>query len=76
MKRCEVHTPFHMVATDTVHVPGDIIEVSDAQLARFKSLNIKVTVLGETEEAIVEEAEPKAEEAPKKRKPRKPKQEQ
>ena len=38
MKRCEVLIPFHMIATDTIHVPGDIIEVSDEQLAKIQSI--------------------------------------
>ena len=38
MKRCEVLIPFHMIATDTIHVPGDIIEVSEAQLAKIQSI--------------------------------------
>ena len=38
MKRCEVLIPFHMIATDTIHVPGDIIEVSDEQLAKILAI--------------------------------------
>ena len=39
MKRCEVLIPFHMIATDTIHVPGDIIEVSDKQLERILAIH-------------------------------------
>jgi hypothetical protein len=50
MKRCEVMIPFHMKATDTDHVPGDVIEVSDEQLANIKAINVNmVLVLGEVE---------------------------
>ena len=50
MKRCEVLIPFHMKATDTDHVPGDVIEVSDEQLARIREINVNmVLVLGEVE---------------------------
>ena len=46
MKRCEVLIPFHMAATDTVHVPGDIIEVSDKKLAEILTVHRNmVTVL-------------------------------
>ena len=38
MKRCEVLIPFHLIATDTIHVPGDIIEVSDEQLAKILAI--------------------------------------
>lgn len=50
MKRCEVLIPFHMIATNTDHVPGDVIEVSDEQLAKIKAVNVNmVLVLGEVE---------------------------
>lgn len=50
MKRCEVLIPFHMKATDTDHVPGDVIEVTDEQLANIKAINVNmVLVLGEVE---------------------------
>ena len=35
MKLCKVLIPFHMIATDTIHEPGDIIEVSEEQLAKI-----------------------------------------
>ena len=35
MKRCEVLIPFHLIATDTIHLPGDIIEVSEEQLDKI-----------------------------------------
>ena len=38
MKRCEVLIPFHMIATDTIHVPGDIIEVSEEQLDKILAI--------------------------------------
>ena len=38
MKRCEVLIPFHLIATDTIHVPGDIIEVSDEQLDKIRAI--------------------------------------
>ena len=51
MKRCEVLIPLHLKATDTFYVPGDIIEVSDAQLAKIRAISVNmVTVLGEVEE--------------------------
>ena len=69
MKRVEVLIPFHMIATNTDHKAGDIIEVSDAQLAKIKALNINmVSVLADVAETA--EAEPEK----KQRKPRKPKQ--
>ena len=68
MKRCEVLVPFHLKATDTVYVPGDIIEVSDAQLAKIEAISRNmVSVLGEVKETAVEQ------EAPKKTRTRKPK---
>ena len=67
MKRVKVEIPFHMIATNTVHVPGDVIEVSEEQLARIRAVNINmVSVLGDVEE--VQEEKPVQ-----KRKPRKPK---
>ena len=45
MKRCEVLIPFHMIATDTIHVPGDIIEVSDKQLAKILAIHRKMVVV-------------------------------
>ena len=48
MKRCEVLIPFHMIATDTIHVPGDIIEVSDEQLDKILAIRKDmVSVLAE-----------------------------
>lgn len=66
MKRVKVEIPFHMIATDTDHVPGDVIEVSEEQLARIRAVNVNmVSVL-----ADVEETAPKPVQ---KRKPKKPK---
>ena len=51
MKRCEVLIPFHMSATNTDHVPGEVIEVSEEQLAKIKAVNVNmVLVLGDAEE--------------------------
>ena len=51
MKRCEVLIPFHMKATDTIHNPGDIIEVSEEQLAKIRAAHVNmVAVLGDVEE--------------------------
>lgn len=67
MKRCEVLIPFHLIATDTIHVPGDVIEVSEEQLAKIQSIRMDmVDVLGEVEEPV--EVEKPASE---KRKPKK-----
>lgn len=69
MKRCEVLIPFHMIATNTDHVPGDIIEVSEEQLAKIQAVNVNmVLVLGEPEQE-----EPAQEEEPERTEPEKPK---
>ena len=50
MKRVEVLIPFHMTATNTDYVPGDVIEVSDEQLAKIQAVNVNmVMVLGDAE---------------------------
>lgn len=50
MKRVEVMIPFHMSATNTDHVPGDIIEVSEETLANILAINVNmVAVLGDVE---------------------------
>ena len=65
MKRCEVIVAFRMFATKTDHVAGDIIVVSDEQLAMIQSVNINmVQVLGDVADEDIPEA---------KKKPRKPK---
>ncbi len=70
MKRCRVLIPFHLKATDTIYVPGDIVEVSDEQLAKILDINKNmVEVIGEVEEATPVEVEPT--EKPKKRKTKK-----
>lgn len=76
MKRIEVLIPFHMIATNTDHNPGDIIEVSDEQLAKIRAVNINmVSVLADATEPAADTTEPAAAEPEKKqRKPRKPKQ--
>lgn len=79
MKRVKVEIPFHMIATNTDHVPGDVIEVSEEQLARIRAVNVNmVSVLADVEEEPVQEetTEETVEEEPvqpKKRKPKKPK---
>ena len=56
MKRVEVLIPFHMTATNTDHVPGDVIEVSDEQLTKIRAVNVNmVMVIGEADEPVVEE---------------------
>ena len=51
MKQVEVLIPFHMSATNTDHVPGDVIEVSEEQLAKIRDINVNmVLVLGDAEE--------------------------
>lgn len=68
MKRCEVMIPFHLKATDTIYVPGDIIEVSDAQLAMINAIDARmVKVLGDVKPVAAESA---AEKPTKKRKPK------
>ena len=48
MKRVEVMIPFHMSATDTDHVPGDVIEVTEETLANLRKINVNmVLVLGD-----------------------------
>lgn len=70
MKRVLVLIPFHLIATNTDHKPGDVIEVSEEQLAKINAVNVNmVEVLGEAAKAA--EVESAAEEKPKKK--RKPK---
>lgn len=45
MNRCEVLIPFHMIATDTDHNIGDIIEVSDEQLAAIRAVNVNMVLV-------------------------------
>ena len=60
MKRVKVEIPFHMIATDTDHVPGDVIEVSEEQLARIRAVNVNmVSVLADVEEKPVQKRKPK-----------------
>lgn len=74
MKRVKVEIPFHMIATNTDHVPGDVIEVSEEQLARIRAVNVNmVSVLADVEEPVQEETDVKEPVQPKKRKPKKPK---
>lgn len=47
MKKCEVLRHFHLKATDTHYVPGDVIEVTDEQLAKIQTLGNMVKVLEE-----------------------------
>ena len=51
MKLVKVLLPFHLKDTNTDHVAGDEIKVTDEQLAKIKAININmVKVLGEAEE--------------------------
>ena len=50
MKLVRVLIPFRLKDTDTDHVAGDEIKVTDEQLAKIKSINVNmVEVLEETE---------------------------
>lgn len=77
MKRVRVLIPFHMLATDTDHDPGEVIEVSEEQLTKIRAVNVNmVEVMGEVEEATPVEDEPTIDEPvevekPKKRKSKK-----
>lgn len=58
MKRVQVLIPFYMKATNTEHIPGDIIEVSEETLDKIKAVNVNmVQVLGDVEEVIEEKSE-------------------
>ena len=51
MKLVKVLLPFRLKDTNTDHVVGDEIKVTDEQLAKIKAININmVKVLGEAEE--------------------------
>jgi hypothetical protein len=51
MVKCEVLIPFHMKATNTDHLQGDIILISEEQLAKIRAINVNmVLVLGIAEE--------------------------
>ena len=67
MNRCEVLIPFHMIATDTDHTPGDIIEIDDAQLAKIRAVNVNMVLVLPAEEPVEEPAEEPVETKPKKR---------
>ena len=61
MKKVRVEIPFHMSATKTDHIPGDIIEVAEETLAKICEVNINmVSVLGDAEEKPKAERKPKA----------------
>lgn len=48
MKRVEVLIPFHSKATNKDHIKGDIIEVTEEQLADIRAVNVNmVLVLGD-----------------------------
>ena len=50
MKRVKVLIPFHRSATNTDHIPNDIIEVSEEELARINAISVNmVEVLGNVE---------------------------
>ena len=42
MLRVKVELPFHRNATDTDQVPGDVIDVSEEELARIRAVNINM----------------------------------
>jgi hypothetical protein len=68
MKRVEVLIPFHMNATNTFHVPGDVIEVSEDTLAKIREVHPNmVLVVADVEEPVQDEKP----EQPKKRKTKK-----
>lgn len=51
MIRVEVLVPFHSKATGKDQIPGDIIEVTDEQLAAIRKVSVNmVLVLGEEED--------------------------
>ena len=48
MLRVEVLIPFHSRATNKDHIKGDIIEITEKQLADIRAVNVNmVLVLGE-----------------------------
>lgn len=50
MVRVEVLFPFHSKATGKYQIPGDIIEVTEEQLAAIRKVSVNmVLVLGEAE---------------------------
>lgn len=62
MLRVEVLIPFHSKATGKDQIPGDIIEVTEEQLAAIRKVNVNmVLVLGEAEDKPKQKAKkPKA----------------
>ena len=53
MKLVKVLIPFHSKATNTDHVVGDEIRVTDEQLAKIKNINVNmVEVVGEETEEV------------------------
>ena len=51
MKRVKVLVPFHSKATGKDQIPGDIIDVTDEQLAAIRKVSVNmVLVLGEAED--------------------------
>lgn len=54
MKLVKVEIPFHRLETDTDQAHGDILTVSEEELARIRAVNINmVSVLGEaTDQAV------------------------
>ena len=42
MKTVEVLIPFHRLETDTDCIIGDVIEVSEEEFARIKSVNVNM----------------------------------
>lgn len=61
MKRVKVLLPFYSKATGNFQEPGDIIEVTDEQLAKIRNINVNLVLV--TEEV---EEKPKAKKTKKK----------
>lgn len=58
--KVRVLIPFHMSATNTDHVPDDVIEVTANQLAKIRAININmVEVVKEVEEPAEAQEKPK-----------------
>ncbi len=45
MKRVKVLIPFHSRATGKDHIPDDIIEVTDEQLAAIREVNVNMVLV-------------------------------
>ena len=49
MNRCKVLKMFHLKATDTIYAPGDVVEVSDEQLAKIDQIIAKLSITSKEE---------------------------